>query len=735
MNENRREKIYKIASIALCSAMIVIAILLLFTPILHSTGVSILPYDFLVSISISDIDFGYLNNLMVSYYVNKYYFMIYGVVGLILVFLTLYYIITKSKKLFKNINNIMIGFLLIIFIAMLVGINFINIYHTINSTLKISTSAIIYFILAVVLLIGKFTLDFLFGRELIKDEIKESGLSIVTAFALMFLVISSIFFPLYIFPGTRYRLSGIDMIFNGEDVLEFLPMSGTYKFIIIAFLILNLVSFIINIFFYLKKRNIFTLYNKVNNLIGVLSLILYAFMGLNYIIVYLDANAYSTFFNTSINTYSYIPILLLIIYWIGVLITKMTAANLNIEYKIYAKQEGKLNGAGTNQGLGLGIDEDNNADPIPAFAELDRKEEFYKQEYERRLANSFDDVTLPKLVKHIIEYARYSEDRLSYGPVEIKTFIAGLAASRLTILQGMSGTGKTSLPKIFMESIDGICDLVAVESSWRDKNELLGFYSEFKRKYTPKSFTQFLYKATLNKDIPFFIVLDEMNLSRIEYYFSDFLSIMESRENNRYIKLFDIQLYPLNNGRSEYLGLRDGHTIDIPTNIWFIGTANRDESTFEISDKVYDRAQTMNFNKRASKIYIEEQINYPTKFVSYQKLRELFNESMTIGFDAENYEVIKKVENLLKPYNISFGNRILNQIEIFVNAYVSCSEIGSNSDQNRYIHEAVDCIIYSKVVRKLELKQIMDIDLLIEEFENLGLTKCSEFLHTLIESI
>jgi hypothetical protein len=286
-----------------------------------------------------------------------------------------------------------------------------------------------------------------------------------------------------------------------------------------------------------------------------------------------------------------------------------------------------------------------------------------------------------------------------------------------------------------MEAIDGICDLVAVESSWRDKSELLGFYSEFKRKYTPKSFTQFLYKATHNKDIPYFIVLDEMNLSRIEYYFSDFLSIMENRENMRHIKLFDIQLYPHNDERGEYLGLRDGHTIDIPTNVWFIGTANRDESTFEISDKVYDRAQTINFDKRASKIYVPEQVNYPKKFVSYNQLRKLFDETKKVGFDAENYEIIKKVEVLLKPYNISFGNRILKQIEDFVNAYVSCSEIELNGDYNRYVQEAVDCIMFSKVVRKLELKQVMDIDILIEEFEKLGLIKCVDFLHTLVDTI
>jgi hypothetical protein len=150
--------------------------------------------------------------------------------------------------------------------------------------------------------------------------------------------------------------------------------------------------------------------------------------------------------------------------------------------------------------------------------------------------------SLSDLVKFVVEYARDSRLHLSYREEDIATFVSGLGACRLTILQGMSGTGKTSLPKIFSEAIDGNCDIIEVESSWKDKNELLGYYNEFSRTYTPKKFTQALYKAALNPEIPTFIVLDEMNLSRIEYYFSDFLSLMENEENKREIKLINIKL-------------------------------------------------------------------------------------------------------------------------------------------------------------------------------------------------
>ena len=95
-----------------------------------------------------------------------------------------------------------------------------------------------------------------------------------------------------------------------------------------------------------------------------------------------------------------------------------------------------------------------------------------------------------------------------------------------------------------------------------------------------------MYKAKLNPEVPTFILLDEMNLSRIEYYFSDFLSLMEHEEGKREIKLLNVKLFRYENEEKiEYSALTNGHTLKIPSNVWFIGTANRDESTFEISDK------------------------------------------------------------------------------------------------------------------------------------------------------
>ncbi len=368
-------------------------------------------------------------------------------------------------------------------------------------------------------------------------------------------------------------------------------------------------------------------------------------------------------------------------------------------------------------------------DPCPAFTELDRKFNDYQNELDELRASAFQNPTLPGLVQFVVTYARDSRLHLSYTPQDIAAFVAGLGATRLTILQGMSGTGKTSLPKIFTEAVLGNCEIIEVESSWRDKNELLGYYNEFSRTYTPKKFTQALYKARLCPERLTFIVLDEMNLSRIEYYFSDFLSLMENEENKREIKLLNHVLFRYGEGkRTAYYGLIEGNTVKIPPNVWFIGTANRDESTFEISDKVYDRAHTMNFNRRAPKVTsVHEPI--PQRYLTAEELIGLLREAVqTVHFDLDSCAVIREVEELLAPYNISFGNRIANQMEAFVRIYAACF-----APSETIIREALETILLSKVVSKLEMKSVDDKEELAAEFDRLGLARCAEFIRKLNE--
>jgi hypothetical protein len=370
-------------------------------------------------------------------------------------------------------------------------------------------------------------------------------------------------------------------------------------------------------------------------------------------------------------------------------------------------------------------------DPCPAFSMIDSKKEEYLKENEQRGNAMFGDVSLSKIVSFVVDYARDSRLHLSYRKEDIAQFVAGLGSSRLSILQGMSGTGKTSLPKIFCEALFGNCEIIEVESSWKDRNELIGYYNVFSGLFTPKKFTQALYKAKFNQDVITLIVLDEMNLSRIEYYFSDFLSLMENEEDKRQIDLLNVPLHIVKDGKEmNYENLVDGHILKIPTNIWFIGTANRDESTFEISDKVYDRAMTMNFNKRAGKVR-DYQDPMDRKYLTYSAFHNLIREAKnTYHFDCEENETVKAVEKILSPFNISFGNRILNQMESFVSVYCSCFE-----DPQSKENEALETILLSKVVQKLESKSIENKEELVHAFEGINLLKCAQFVSKLNEDI
>ncbi len=369
-------------------------------------------------------------------------------------------------------------------------------------------------------------------------------------------------------------------------------------------------------------------------------------------------------------------------------------------------------------------------DQCPPFTFLDSQTAAFNADRAQRRQAAFPEPSLPALVHFVKEYAKNSRLHLSYTAEDIATFVAGLGISRLSILQGMSGTGKTSLPKIFSEAVFGNCEIIEVESSWKDKNELLGYYNEFSKTYIPKSFTQDLYKAKLNPDILTFIVLDEMNLSRIEYYFSDFLSLMENEEDKREIKLVNVKIANYESGaRVPYKMLKNDMTLQIPKNVWFIGTANRDESTFEISDKVYDRANTMNFNRRAKKIVDFDEPMQP-RFLSANVLSALFKDAtQKKHFDLSDCKQIQKAEEILLPYNLSFGNRIERQIEDFVKIYSACFE---GQDVTR---EAVEKIYLSKVVAKLEWKTVENKEELAAQFEEIGLKKCAEFVRKLNEDI
>ncbi|MBK7616723.1 MAG: AAA family ATPase [Burkholderiales bacterium] len=165
---------------------------------------------------------------------------------------------------------------------------------------------------------------------------------------------------------------------------------------------------------------------------------------------------------------------------------------------------------------------------------------------------------------------------LYYQLQDIQLLVAGLATSQLHIFQGISGTGKTSLAKALAKAIGGHCEDIAVQAGWRDRDDLLGHYNPFDKRYAEKPCLKGLYRAQTPRfaDTCNVVLLDEMNLSHPEQYFADFLSALEKNSpDERVIELYESAL------PNPPAMLRLGRLVSVPENVWFIGTANHDETT------------------------------------------------------------------------------------------------------------------------------------------------------------
>ena len=367
--------------------------------------------------------------------------------------------------------------------------------------------------------------------------------------------------------------------------------------------------------------------------------------------------------------------------------------------------------------------------------ELDRNIELYNSRTEKVFASlSLIDSTQNKEYPSIIQnwnlkklcaafrgyLANREENKLFYDERTIRTFIAGFASARLMILEGLSGTGKSSLPRAFMDFMGANTIEVPVQSSWKDRNDLLGFYNDFKKQYKETEFLKALYTATHDPNNIYLIVLDEMNLSRIEYYFADLLSVLEKpRVEDWKIELIS-DYASITQNKDAWPKLINEGKLQISDNTWFIGTANKDDSTFMITDKVYDRSVVINFDKKGTKEDISPAPPIKMNNEDFQRLLSKSDHFTSTKADKANEErfrkMISKLDELVRElFQITFGNRIANQLEKFVPVYIAC---GGTVD------EAIDVMFSKKVLRKLE--GIYDdntkesLELLKEEIESNG---------------
>ena len=307
------------------------------------------------------------------------------------------------------------------------------------------------------------------------------------------------------------------------------------------------------------------------------------------------------------------------------------------------------------------------------------------QEMERKpRKNQTEELTLKELCHKFRHYAA-GQLKLYYSEGDIREFISGLAVSHILVMQGMSGTGKTSLAYAFGEFLQNKSTIVPIQPMWKERTDLIGYYNEFTKKFNETVLLQKMYEANYSEDI-YITVLDEMNIARVEYYFAEFLSLLEiPNPEGRYLDVVT------DKKNKDPKLLKDGR-LKLPTNMWFIGTANNDDSTFAISDKVYDRAMIMNLDKKSEWFDAEESkpINLTANYFDKLVKRAIGEYKLT----SRNRKRIKKLdEYMVETFHLTFGNRIMKQINQYVPVMLACG--GEEV-------EAIDDILSKKVLRKLE---------------------------------
>ena len=355
---------------------------------------------------------------------------------------------------------------------------------------------------------------------------------------------------------------------------------------------------------------------------------------------------------------------------------------------------------------------------FPKLVRIDERMKGFKAK------NYNGNFTLEELIDNFRCFAA-TQLHLYYNEPLLRAFFGGLACSKLIILQGISGTGKTSLAYAWGKFVKHNSCIASVQPSWRDKTELLGYFNEFTKKFNESNVLEELYISRFDDDVHT-IILDEMNIARVEYYFAEMLSVLEVPNRNEWVIELVTTTWP------DDPELLDHGKLRLPGNLWYIGTINNDDSTFMVTDKVYDRAMPIDINEKIDPFSCREQ---EAMDINSSYLEQLFAEAQEKHAVSEKgINIINKLDDyVIHHFRIAFGNRIMKQLKAFVPVYVACG-----GDEV----SGIDYFLAKKVLRKFEQLNLIlirdEIDgfvkYLNKEFGNGNMKECIEFLERLKKS-
>lgn len=309
------------------------------------------------------------------------------------------------------------------------------------------------------------------------------------------------------------------------------------------------------------------------------------------------------------------------------------------------------------------------------------------------------NLTTEEAVNYIKAYI--SSKGFSYSDNIIENLYLSLKSKPFVILAGTSGTGKTKLVELFAEAIGAEYSLVSVRPDWSDGSDLFGHH-DLNGNFIEGPVCEAFDKAIAEPDRPVLLCLDEMNLARVEYYLSDFLSVIESRKkgDDGTIKTKPIAQYA------------DG----IPDNLYFVGTVNMDETTFPFSKKVLDRANTIEFN------YVEllpdfdtadseqEMLNVPNSFLKTEYLVLALDCADEKEFVTEVCGELQKINVILREANAHVGYRVRDEIVFYM---LNNKKAGNLLTED----EAMDNEIMQKILPRIQGSSAAIRDMLVKLFK------------------
>ncbi|MCU5440128.1 DUF3578 domain-containing protein [Bacillus cereus] len=296
------------------------------------------------------------------------------------------------------------------------------------------------------------------------------------------------------------------------------------------------------------------------------------------------------------------------------------------------------------------------------------------------------------IIDHVSSYIQ--SKGFFYEKKDLINFFLSLKTKPFVILSGISGTGKTKIVQWFAESLgateeNGQFTLIPVRPDWSDSSDLLG-YVNLQGEFQERPLIKVLEAANANPNRPYFLVLDEMNLARVEYYFSDFLSVIESRKwKDGKIVTSPVLPESITNKR-----------ITIPSNVYIIGTVNMDETTHPLSKKVLDRANTIEFNN-VNLDYFNFLMDVEEKEAKVASNRSLETEYLHLKeCFKENEDLVRNISNILIEINKSLesvGAQVGYRIRDEICFYMAYNEQGKLLS----FDEALDYQIYQKILPRL----------------------------------